>query len=182
MSWDALFGLAGSAYGAYMDYKGVEAMNAANAQIAERQMAFQRESFQNRHQWEVEDLRKAGLNPILSAGGQPPVLGGAAIPAQNKAAGFKELGVATAKMLSEISLNKELARTEMKKQDLVSAQIDAAQGTVSIPGFANMPINRLGRLFTSAASVDANTKASGDAFRSGKSTAFRDRFNSWFSK
>ncbi len=36
-------------------------------QMAEAQMAFQREVLQNKHQWEVGDLRAAGLNPILSA-------------------------------------------------------------------------------------------------------------------
>lgn len=30
---------------------------------------YQKEFAQNAHQWEVEDLKKAGLNPILSAGG-----------------------------------------------------------------------------------------------------------------
>ena len=29
----------------------------------------QKEVMQNRHQWEVADMRKAGLNPILSATG-----------------------------------------------------------------------------------------------------------------
>ena len=29
----------------------------------------QKEVMKNRHQWEVEDMRRAGLNPILSAGG-----------------------------------------------------------------------------------------------------------------
>lgn len=34
-----------------------------------RSAAFSREQMQNAHQWEVADLRAAGLNPILSAGG-----------------------------------------------------------------------------------------------------------------
>ena len=36
----------------------------------------------NRHQWEVSDLRKAGLNPILSAGAAPSM--GASAMAQQK--------------------------------------------------------------------------------------------------
>lgn len=42
----------------------------------------QREAAQNAHQWEVADLRKAGLNPILSAtGGSGASVGSASVPA-----------------------------------------------------------------------------------------------------
>ena len=42
----------------------------------------QREAAQNAHQWEVADLRKAGLNPILSAtGGSGASAGSASVPA-----------------------------------------------------------------------------------------------------
>lgn len=34
----------------------------------------QKEVMQNRHQWEVADMRKAGLNPILSATGGSALL------------------------------------------------------------------------------------------------------------
>ena len=47
---------------------GIFASNSASSNNA-RNIRFQREAAQNAHQWEVNDLRKAGLNPILSAGG-----------------------------------------------------------------------------------------------------------------
>lgn len=40
--------------------------------------AFTKEQLQNRHQWEVADLRAAGLNPILSAMKGAPSIGGSA--------------------------------------------------------------------------------------------------------
>ena len=61
-------------------------MNSSSAKAAYNR---QKEFYQNQHQWEVADLKKAGLNPILSAThgaiGAPSV---AAPTAENPAAGL----------------------------------------------------------------------------------------------
>lgn len=64
MYWGPIIAAGISAAGSYLGaQKQASAANAAN----DKQIAWQREAMQNRHQWEVDDLRKAGLNPILSA-------------------------------------------------------------------------------------------------------------------
>jgi hypothetical protein len=54
-----------------------DARDFASASAAQAN-AYTTEQLKNRHQWEVADLRKAGLNPILSAMKGAPSIGGSA--------------------------------------------------------------------------------------------------------
>ena len=67
----------------------------------------QKEAMKNRHQWEVEDLRKAGLNPILSAGGSGAP-GNAPVIVPPDIAGAMEAGARTDTQHSEKSLKDAL--------------------------------------------------------------------------
>lgn len=69
----------------------------------------QKEAMKNRHQWEVEDLRKAGLNPILSAGGQG-ASGNAPVIVPPDLAGAMEAGARTDTQRSEKSLKDALEK------------------------------------------------------------------------
>ncbi len=64
MSWEAAAGAAGGA-----------ANIISGAFGSKTGWSRQKRMMQKRHQWEVSDLRKAGLNPILSAGAAPSMAG-----------------------------------------------------------------------------------------------------------
>lgn len=57
----------GSVIGAGTSIWSANQANSAAFQMQANSLAAQKEAMQNKHQWEVADLKKAGLNPILSA-------------------------------------------------------------------------------------------------------------------
>lgn len=88
---DAVVGsLAGSVLSSGLSFLGGSSANKDAKKAAAAQIAFQRESLMNRHQWEVQDLRKAGLNPILSANSGAPGASGASYTPQNALASSAE--------------------------------------------------------------------------------------------
>jgi hypothetical protein len=108
----------GGIIGGVGSYFGQQSANQANAAMADKQMQFQKESRETSYQTAVEDMKKAGLNPMLAyqqggAGNQP----GAQAQMQNALGA----GVTSAiHGLSRIQETKNLA----SQQELIHSQID----------------------------------------------------------
>jgi len=127
--WTALAALGG----AYLGYKGTKQQNVASAQQAEKQMAFQDKSldramsFQERmsntaHQRQVQDLRAAGLNPILSSkyGGSSTPSGATASGAMAPQFNKYQVALQNAQSAATVANLKANARLTNAKADVIS--------------------------------------------------------------
>lgn len=108
----AAVGAISSAYGAH------QANKAAKASSRE-QMAFQERSYKHRYQWQMEDMRAAGLNPMLAySNSAPGALSGTSYRPQNE---LSDMPSAVTSGLQATRLQQELknlkASTENTKMD-----------------------------------------------------------------
>lgn len=160
---------------------GGERQNNSAVSNAREANEFTREQMRNRHQWEVEDLKKAGLNPVLSAHGAPSMGGSAmaSVPANSfgDAVGSameakrldaeinnmlevnKNLRAEHDKIRSDTDLNRDLSQSARAEAVLKTANARVASNTAAITA-ADLPL--------AAIKADAFQKAhsSAKAFRS----------------
>lgn len=127
-----------AAAGSVLDYNAQKDANAANARMAEDQMGFQRYMSGTAHQREVQDLIKAGLNPILSADG-----GGASTPSGAMATSEPAFsGVANS------ALSASRLRNEIKLMEKSLEESDSRIRLNRLEGDSKLPYGEIGKILS----------------------------------
>lgn len=144
-SGNSWLGLGGSLLGGIMGQEGAkDAMDFSSAQSAE-QMAFQERMYKNRYLYQVEDLKNAGLNPMMAYMQSP-----AAPPQGSQARHIENKGLASAQgaMLGSqvryMDAQTKTAETQAVLNSASAAREEAtAKATLAQAGLSELELGRL---------------------------------------
>lgn len=160
----AIGGPAGAAIGSGIggalstqDSQDFSAKSAANAN------SFTKEQLQNRHQWEQADLRKAGLNPILSAMKGAPSIGGSA-QASNTTNVADATSKTSAASLGQQRLKAEIGLLNAQSQNQLSSA-KAANANANLINTTNTQKARFSPIYKDIGNISSSaSQASKDLF------------------
>jgi len=156
----AVIGAAGAIGGALLSNRGASQRNDQSIEAAREQMAFQERMSNTSYQRGMEDMRKAGLNPILagklggasSPGGAQPTLENEWAAAPGAIASGVSSAVSIAQSSADVALknaNTTLTQTQNKLQE---ALVPGAEGVETIT-------SELGKLADAVTGIIGQSKA-----------------------
>lgn len=148
MAWQAILGgLGGGALGALVG--GTHSAVGFNraSEFAEDQRNWEADFYRHRHQWEIEDLKAAGLNPILSAGGSPPSShsGQAQLPAQPDYTGQIAAGAKLAESVRKLIAERKKVQADIRVSEEQAQNLKA--GAVKMASETNVNNRQYDRLY-----------------------------------
>jgi hypothetical protein len=127
---DGLFNAASSIFNNERNISAAEEANQTNIMLQRENRSWQEQMANTSHQREVSDLKAAGLNPVLSAGGGSGAATPSSAAAHVEAPHSDDVGAAASKAFTD-SIQRDLLGAQVKKEtaNAVSAGAEAVGAT-----------------------------------------------------
>lgn len=119
----------GSFAGGMLGFSGAKDANKNARKMQEAAHNFEREVLKNRYVWQTQDMKNAGINPMLSAGASPPMGHGVTMPVVNEGQAAAE-GASSGAQVSRNNAESRLLDAQ-EKVALNTAMREAAQAELA---------------------------------------------------